>query len=295
MGGQTATKASKGQNSGRSEERSQASARHIAGSGPHADILDLQHTAGNRAVSELVNSSHTASRGNDVPPIVRSVLNSSGQPLDPATRASMEPRFGHDFSQVQVHNNALAHHVAGGQLARAFTVGTHVVFGLGRYEPTSIEGKRLLAHELAHVVQQTGPASGASASASHEIEADHAAAAVIQGRPAAVLQGAPVGVQREPLSEEEIAKLPLDQVEARLAANEDESSPTVLSVSMRDRLEEERRLLIKQRDKLSAVIAPGVNAPIKSADERWKSFLEHLDQVWTMNAPYVVVTSFFAY
>jgi hypothetical protein len=286
MGRQTATHISKCKSSCRCEECSQASVPQIAASGPHADVLDLQHAAGNRAVSEVVQSSHTASRGNDVPPIVRSVLNSSGQPLDPATRAFMEPRFGHDFSQVRVHNNALAHQAAGGQLARAFTVGTHVVFGPRRYEPTSIEGKRLLAHELAHVVQQAGPESGASASARHEIDADHAATAAIQGRPAAVLQRAPVGVQREPLSEEEIAKLPLDQVEARLAANEDESSPIVLNESAQDRLEEERRSLIKRRDKLSGVIAPGINAPIKSADERWKEYQEMLEHTWDVEGKY---------
>ena len=185
MGGQTATQTSKDQNTGRSEERSQASARHIAGSGPHADMLDLQHAAGNRAVSQLVQSSHTASRGHDVPPIVRSVLNSSGQPLDPATRASMESRFGHDFSQVRVHTDAKAAESARAVDARAYTVGRDVVFGANKYAPASQNGRGLLAHELAHTIQQRN-ASGAPPSADphgiFESSADAAGHDVANGR-----------------------------------------------------------------------------------------------------------------
>src|SRR5687767_7083416 len=154
MGGQTATQTSKDQTTGRREERSQASVRHIAGAGPHADMLDLQHAAGNRAVSQLVQSSHTASSGNDVPPIVRSVLNSSGQLLDPATRAFMESRFGHDFGDVRVHTDGKAAESARAVDARAYTVGRDVVFSEGHYTPHLRQGSKLLAHELAHVIQQ---------------------------------------------------------------------------------------------------------------------------------------------
>lgn len=87
------------------------------------------------------------------PPIVHDVLRSSGQPLDPATRAFMEPRFGHDFSAVRVHTDASAADSARAVNALAYTAGGHVVFGSNRYSPGTPEGKRLLAHELTHVVQ----------------------------------------------------------------------------------------------------------------------------------------------
>jgi hypothetical protein len=67
----------------------------------------------------------------------------------------MEPRFGHDFSQVRVHNDTAANKSATVVNAQAYTVGPHIVFGAGRYEPSSISGKRILAHELAHTIQQT--------------------------------------------------------------------------------------------------------------------------------------------
>jgi hypothetical protein len=90
----------------------------------------------------------------EAPPIVHEVLNSAGQPLDPETRAFMEPRFGHDFSHVRVHSGAAAEQSARGLKAHAYTVGHSVVFGAGRFAPGTHEGRRLLAHELTHVTQQ---------------------------------------------------------------------------------------------------------------------------------------------
>lgn len=92
--------------------------------------------------------------------IVHEVLASSGQPLDPAARAFMESRFGHDFNRVRVHTDQLAARSAEAIAAQAYTVGSDVVFGIGRYAPASRDGQRLLAHELTHVVQQQ---SGAAA------------------------------------------------------------------------------------------------------------------------------------
>lgn len=88
------------------------------------------------------------------PSIVHEVLRSSGQPLDPATRAFMEPRFGHDFSQVRVHTDTRAAKSAGEMTAWAYTVGRDIVFATGQYAPKTMEGRQLLAHELTHVVQQ---------------------------------------------------------------------------------------------------------------------------------------------
>lgn len=90
-----------------------------------------------------------------VPTIVHDALNSPGQPLDTGTRTFMEPRFGHDFSQVRVHTDARAAESARSVNASAYTVGRDIVFGTARYEPGTMEGKRLLAHELTHVVQQS--------------------------------------------------------------------------------------------------------------------------------------------
>ncbi len=90
-----------------------------------------------------------------VPPIVHEVLRSPGQPLDPGTRAFMEPRFGHDFSGVRVHTDAHAAQSARTVDALAYTIGQDVVFGTGQYAPRSSVGLRLIAHELTHTVQQT--------------------------------------------------------------------------------------------------------------------------------------------
>jgi hypothetical protein len=90
-----------------------------------------------------------------VPPIVHEVLRSPGQLLDPATRAFMEPRFGHDFTKVRVHTDGRAAESARSVSALAYTVGSHVVFAPGQYQPVTATGQRLLAHELAHVAQQS--------------------------------------------------------------------------------------------------------------------------------------------
>jgi uncharacterized protein DUF4157 len=89
-----------------------------------------------------------------VPQIVHDVLRSSGQPLSEVARTVMEPRFGHDFSRVRVHTDARAADSVQAVNAMAYTVGHHVVFGVGQYAPTTVAGKNLLAHELTHVVQQ---------------------------------------------------------------------------------------------------------------------------------------------
>ena len=102
----------------------------------------------------LQRSAINPSSAYDVPPIVHEVLRSPGQSLDANTRAFMEPRFGHDFSGVRVHTDARAAESARAVNALAYTVGNNVVFGAGQYAPQSNVGKRLMAHELAHVVQQ---------------------------------------------------------------------------------------------------------------------------------------------
>lgn len=89
-----------------------------------------------------------------VPPIVHEVLRSPGEPLGAATRAFMEPRFGHDFSGVRVHTDAKAAESAQAMDALAYTAGQDIVFAHGYYTPKTNQGRLLVSHELAHVVQQ---------------------------------------------------------------------------------------------------------------------------------------------
>jgi hypothetical protein len=89
------------------------------------------------------------------PPIVQQVLRSTGQPLDAATRAYFEPRFGHAFDHVRVHYGPTAEQSARDVGARAYTVGSHIVFAAGQYQPFSSSGAALLAHELTHIIQQS--------------------------------------------------------------------------------------------------------------------------------------------
>ncbi len=83
------------------------------------------------------------------------VLASSGRPLEPALRQDMEQRFGHDFSQVRVHSDTAAAQSAREVNANGYTVGNNVVFGAGKFLLGTHDGRRLIAHELTHVIQQS--------------------------------------------------------------------------------------------------------------------------------------------
>ena len=101
----------------------------------------------------------TRGGGAAAPPVVDEVLRSPGQPLDAATRAFMEPRFGQDLSNVRVHADAQAASAASAIDARAFTAGRNIVFGTAEFAPQIDAGRRLLSHELTHVMQQSGTSS----------------------------------------------------------------------------------------------------------------------------------------
>ena len=87
-------------------------------------------------------------------------LHGGGQALPKSTRAFFEPRFGHDFSQVRVHADQRAASSAQALNARAYTSGRDIAFAAGQYTPDTTYGKHLLAHELTHVVQQSGGSGG---------------------------------------------------------------------------------------------------------------------------------------
>ncbi|MBN1203762.1 MAG: DUF4157 domain-containing protein [Myxococcaceae bacterium] len=95
-------------------------------------------------------------RPEEIPSVVDEVLSSPGQPLDAGARSFMEPRLGQDFSQVRVHTDARAAESAQAVQALAYTVGKDIVFDRGQYQPDTEQGRHLLAHELAHTVQQQG-------------------------------------------------------------------------------------------------------------------------------------------
>jgi hypothetical protein len=106
---------------------------------------------------------HSAGRSEDVPASVGRTLAGGGRPLDAATRGDMEGRFGHDFSGVRIHHDGAAAQSAREIGARAYTAGNHIVFGADQFSPRSPAGRRLLAHELTHVVQQGGGRASAGA------------------------------------------------------------------------------------------------------------------------------------
>jgi hypothetical protein len=95
----------------------------------------------------------------EAPSLVHEVLRSPGEPLDAATRHFFGRGYGHDFASVRIHTDAKAAESARTVGAAAYTVGSDVVFGSGRYAPREAAGQRLLAHELAHVVQQSAAPS----------------------------------------------------------------------------------------------------------------------------------------
>lgn len=115
------------------------------------DLLQLQRLVGNAAAGELVEEA----------PVAGVLGSGRGRPLEPALRAEMEARLGHDFSDVRVHTDSAAESSARALGANAYTVGSDVVFQRDHYDPSSTEGRTTLAHELTHVVQQRrGPVDG---------------------------------------------------------------------------------------------------------------------------------------
>jgi hypothetical protein len=126
----------------------------------------------------------TGSGPGRAPAIVGSVLAAPGRPLAPPVRTTMEAHFGHDFSRVRIHTDPTAARSARAVHALAYTVGSDIAFDAGRYAPDTAAGRRLLAHELAHVVQQrsTAPADLAGLSVSEATEPAEAEAASAAGQ-----------------------------------------------------------------------------------------------------------------
>jgi hypothetical protein len=130
------------------------------GSSFAAPVGALQRWAGNRAVTALLRA--PSSDASDVSPLpatpqgqaAADATRSPGEPLDPDTRTRMERELGQELRSVRIHRDAESARAAEALDALAFTTGSRIMFGAGRYAPSTPEGHRLLAHELAHVIQQ---------------------------------------------------------------------------------------------------------------------------------------------
>jgi hypothetical protein len=119
-------------------------------------LLRLQRLAGNAGVGSLVGRA-VGERA----PVLDVVGKGGGSPLPTTVRADMEQQLGADFGDVRVHDGGAAAASASAVNAKAYTVGSDVVFNNGAYQPDSDDGRRTLAHELTHVVQQrSGPVEG---------------------------------------------------------------------------------------------------------------------------------------
>jgi hypothetical protein len=158
---------------------------------PAPRLLQRRHVGGGRGDSGLA------------PPVVHEALRGPGRPLDAGVRSFFEPRFGRDFSGVRVHTDDAAARSADAVSARAYAVGRDVVFAKGQYDPNCGQGRELLAHELAHTVQQQDtPLGGADLrisdpSSAAEREGDRAASAVMSGQHVKLAPAAPM-LARQP-------------------------------------------------------------------------------------------------
>ncbi len=160
-------------------------------------------------VTALQRSAMYSEAAGAVPSIVHEVLQSPGQPLDGATRQFFEPRFGADFSGVRVHTDGKAAESAKAVNSHAYTVGNRIVFGQGNYSTISLTGRRLLAHELAHTIQQGGAKNSSNTPVPNQIaetdaaerEAEHAAIAISNGQIPIVDEGMSIVVQRATVQE----------------------------------------------------------------------------------------------
>jgi hypothetical protein len=179
-----------------------------------AGLLELQRLAGNAAVSRALAREEDEGTAGGRSPVLDVVGQGGGSPLPSGVREEMEGRLGADFSDVRVHSDTRASDSARAVNAQAYTVGSDVVFRSDRWAPDSSEGKRTLAHELTHVVQQrSGPVAGtpvgggirlSDPSDEFEQAAERAAdSAMAAGMPVAAPEGSAPAAQRQGAEEEE--------------------------------------------------------------------------------------------
>lgn len=151
-----------------------------------------------------------------VPASARNAVRSQGLPLEAGTRRLMESRFEADFSDVRVHTDSKAADSAKALNARAYTLGDHITFAAGEYSPETTQGRKLLIHELTHVVQQSGSAASSAESAALEHEAECAAQEPYEGKPHVAKASGVIGIARAPGGEDarQVAQALVKQMQA---------------------------------------------------------------------------------
>jgi hypothetical protein len=165
-----------------------------------AAVMHLQRAAGNASVVQLLAADQERSPVHDV------VGSGGGEPLDASTRAGMESAFGTSFGDVRVHTDDRASKSAEAVGANAYTVGSDVVFRSGQYSPSTPTGQRTLAHELAHVVQQSqGPVDGTDAGGGIRLSSPSDRFEQAADATADQVMTAPVQRESVPEAEEELA------------------------------------------------------------------------------------------
>ena len=215
---------------------------------PTNALLDLQRTVGNRAVSDLLKAGpgqvegvsmpgeaqeieadrvaqDIAERSENTQPIQaqtskssdtarRDTTASGGNAMDPVTRRTMESHFGHNFGDVRIHTDSRAAQSARSVDARAYTLGNDVVFAAGEYAPEKKEGKRLLAHELAHVVQQGASRPSGPTAKTLSKSPQNSAGTVLQRQPTPTSHpdaGAPAPAPATPVAPPQLTQVLYDQ------------------------------------------------------------------------------------
>jgi hypothetical protein len=154
---------------------------------------------------------------------VERVLASPGRPLEPVFRRDMEQRLGHDFSKVRVHTDVIAEQSALDLNAHAYTVGNNIVFGAGKFAPLTHDGRRLIAHELTHVVQQSFISDAGRVGPTH-------------GTPVAQRQTAPAS--QGPIQQTPARQTPAPQAPASKAATQLEIDTYTNVVAAQNELEQ---------------------------------------------------------
>jgi hypothetical protein len=159
MTGTTRAKAEKEKHVRHDSENSAMQNSQLGRPSLYADILTLQHASGNRAMRGLLRASPKANLG-------------EGENLTSNIQKEMDEYFGFDFSQVRIHVGPNAEEKTRTEDASALTEGTNIYFGLNQYQPGSPTGKRILTHELAHVIQQQPGNNGRRIKSPNELEAE---------------------------------------------------------------------------------------------------------------------------
>ncbi|HEX2149264.1 MAG TPA: DUF4157 domain-containing protein [Actinomycetota bacterium] len=196
-------------------------AGHAGAKSISAQLMRLQRTAGNAGVNMLLQ--RNAETEEERSPVRDLMSSGGGSALDESTRGFMESRLGADFGDVRIHTGSKATEAARSVQAHAYTVGTDVVFQDGQYNPSSTDGKKMLAHELTHVVQQRqGPVDGTPAPGGISISDPSDRFESAAEATAEKVVGAGPGVQRQEAGEEEEEQLQATAIQRQESEEEDE-------------------------------------------------------------------------